>query len=281
MQTIGERLEEARKKKGISIREAAEATKIRGDYITKFESNHFDIGLAEIYTRGFLRTYAGYLKLSSERILNDYAALGRGEVRPRQPNREIYGKMDISVSTAGESSERAEPPKEGADDEPAARAQPRYPRGQGNASMPMGPDPALIFKYAKWAGAAVVVLIVVLAIRALFSGGSKPPAPQQAVQTPTTATTPSQITAYKLRAIGPATVRVNVRLPDDSLGAEVFSGYLAQGETKSVEWRTPQVLWSSALDNLIMINPDGVEIPFRDKNLKGVGQVNFQAPPAR
>ncbi len=59
MQTIGERLEEARKKKGISLREAAEATKIRGDYLQKFEGNHFDIGLTEIYVRGFLRTYAG------------------------------------------------------------------------------------------------------------------------------------------------------------------------------------------------------------------------------
>ena len=32
MQTIGERLEEARKRKGISIREASEATKIRSEY---------------------------------------------------------------------------------------------------------------------------------------------------------------------------------------------------------------------------------------------------------
>ena len=63
MQTIGERLEEARKKKGISIREAAESTKIRGDFLQKFEGNHFDIGLTEIYTRGFLRNYANYLKL--------------------------------------------------------------------------------------------------------------------------------------------------------------------------------------------------------------------------
>ena len=94
MQTIGERLEEARKKKGISIREAAEATKIRGDYLQKFESNHFDIGLTEIYTRGFLRNYASFLKLPAERILNDYAALGRGELRPRQPSREIYGRID-------------------------------------------------------------------------------------------------------------------------------------------------------------------------------------------
>src|SRR5438128_1832968 len=121
MQTIGERLEEARKKKGISIREAAEATKIRGDYLQKFESNQFDIGLTEIYTRGFLRNYANYLKLPADRILNDYAALGRGEVRPRQPSREIYGRMDITVATAGEASDRAAPPDENA---PAAEPAP-------------------------------------------------------------------------------------------------------------------------------------------------------------
>ena len=41
MQSIGERLEEARKRNGITVREAAAATKIRGDYINSFESNTF------------------------------------------------------------------------------------------------------------------------------------------------------------------------------------------------------------------------------------------------
>src|SRR5438045_3309469 len=109
MQTIGERLEEARKKKGISIREAAEATKIRGDYLQKLESNQFDLGLTDIYTRGFLRNYCGFLKLPSDRILNDYAALGRGDGRqPRQFNRENYGRMDVPAAPAPEP-ERAAP----------------------------------------------------------------------------------------------------------------------------------------------------------------------------
>jgi cytoskeletal protein RodZ len=73
MQTIGERLEDARKQKGISIREAAESTKIRGEYLQKFENNQFDLGLSEIYVRGFLRTYSNFLKLPPDRILNDYA----------------------------------------------------------------------------------------------------------------------------------------------------------------------------------------------------------------
>jgi len=35
---IGQKLEEARNRKGISIREASESTKIRGDYLSAFES---------------------------------------------------------------------------------------------------------------------------------------------------------------------------------------------------------------------------------------------------
>src|SRR5206468_2106384 len=106
MQTIGERLEEARKKKGISIREAAEATKIRGDYLQKLESNQFDLGLTDIYTRGFLRNYCTFLKIPHERIMNDYAALGRGETRSRQPNREVYGRMDVPAAPEAPPPER-------------------------------------------------------------------------------------------------------------------------------------------------------------------------------
>src|SRR5688500_11696853 len=148
MQTIGERLEEARKKKGISIREAAEATKIRGDYLQKFESNHFDIGLTEIYTRGFLRTYSNFLKLPADRILNDYAALGRGEPKPRQPAREVYGRMDISVATSG-AADRSVPPAEtppAPEPSPAHRA-PQRPRT--GSSLPTAPGPAVAFKHVK------------------------------------------------------------------------------------------------------------------------------------
>src|SRR5215207_4642930 len=155
MQTIGERLEEARKKKGISIREAAEATKIRGDYLQKFEGNHFDIGLTEIYTRGFLRTYANYLKLPADRILNDYAALGRGDVRPRQPNREVYGRMDISVATAEAGTAPA--PEPAPEPSPANRGP---QRSRAGSSLPTGLDPALVFKYVKIAGAVVILILL-------------------------------------------------------------------------------------------------------------------------
>lgn len=234
MQTIGERLEEARKKKGISIREAAEATKIRGDYLQKFETNHFDIGLTEIYTRGFLRTYANFLKLPGDRILNDYAALGRGEVRPRQPNREVYGRMDITVATAGEAGDRSAPPADGQADSASgsgAQPQPRYPRG--STSLPTGPDPAVVFKYIKWGGGGAVGLLVLILGWNLI-GSNRPAAPAPAPNPAPTSATAPRGPVIGLYAVRPVKVTVLKRNADESEGEVYFSGFLAAGETRSV-----------------------------------------------
>lgn len=260
MQTIGERLEEARKKKGISIREAAEATKIRGDYLQKFESNHFDIGLTEIYTRGFLRNYANFLKLPADRILNDYAALGRGEVRPRQPNREIYGRMDISVATVGESSDRAAPPEEGANPaSPSGPAQPRYPRGSGPA-LPNGPDPALVFKYIKIGGIVIVVLLAALIIKSCVSGGSSTTARQPAAASPSSAAPAVSGPSYKIVPLDAVFVRVTKLIGEDTDGEEVFSGTLSKGQSQTIRWTEPHKVWASAGEN-VQIEWNGKRFP--------------------
>src|SRR3954468_20549105 len=218
MQTIGERLEEARKKKGISIREAAEATKIRGDYLSKFESNHFDIGLTEIYRRGFLRTYANFLKAPPDRILSDYAGLGRGEVRPRQPSREIYGRMDISVATA-EAGERPAATEEKTAAAPEPSHANRGPaRSRTGSSLPTGPDPAVIFKYVKWAGVAIIALLVILILKSLFSGArSSPPS-----NTNTPSATTSRSPTAGLFAVNPVQVTVHRKNADESEGELIF-----------------------------------------------------------
>lgn len=237
MQTIGERLEEARKKKGISIREAAESTKIRGDYLQKFESNHFDIGLTEIYTRGFLRTYSNFLKVPADRILNDYAALGRGDVRPRQPNREVYGRMDISVATA-EGGERAP----GAPEETVAAPEPSHAnrgptRSRAANSLPQGPDPALVFKYVKWGGGVIIVILLLWFVKSLFSGGDRATAKTPAVAAPTTtASTAPRGKTITLIALRPIQVKVSRANPDNSDGEILFNGPMATGETRVVAW---------------------------------------------
>lgn len=119
MQTIGDRLEEARKHKGISVREAAEATKIRGEYLAAFEGNSFDIDLPEIYIRGFLRNYANFLKLNGTRILTDYDALGSGEAAYSGPaekgegRSESYGRMDLGEGQPAAADVSRPAPREG------------------------------------------------------------------------------------------------------------------------------------------------------------------------
>ncbi len=181
MQTIGERLEEARKKKGVSLREAAEATKVRGEYLQKFEGNQFDLGLGDLYVRGFLRSYAVFLKLQPERILADYAALGLGEIRPRQPSREVYGRMDLSIGSTDDGGKAAAPAETsgaGSSGGGAGRVGGNEGPGRGlHGSRSRGGEPpraginqALIFK-GIIAGAGVIVLLLVLwAVKSLMGG---------------------------------------------------------------------------------------------------------------
>ncbi len=278
MQTIGERLEEARKKRGISIREAAEATKIRGDYLQQFESNDFDIGLSEIYTRGFLRNYATFLKIPADRILNDYTSLGRSDTRTRQPSREIYGRMDISVASAADANDRAAPPKETTPEETPARGQnpPRYPRG--STSLPSGPDPALIFKYLKWGGIVVIVLIAGLVINALFSGGPAPGNPPAASTVPASSPAATGVAqSYTLVALDTAFVRVTNRIGADTDGEEVFKGTLTKGQSQVIPWAGPPTVGASAGAN-VQREFNGKRFPL---GFTGYGHGHTENPPVR
>lgn len=235
MQSIGERLEEARKKKGISIREAAEATKIRGDYLSQFENNRFDINLTEIYVRGFLRSYATFLKLSGDKILNDYAALGRGEARPRQPSREIYGRMDVSIASA---EDRGEPvvAEEAAPPVPAHR-QPAVSRGTSVANGP-AIDPALLFKFGKWVAILVIALLFLWGVMAIINS-SKSAAVARTAPAPVTkpaVTTPVVEKTITLVAVDTVRVTVVARNEDDTEGEEIFRGTLARGQSQVVPW---------------------------------------------
>jgi transcriptional regulator with XRE-family HTH domain len=251
MQSIGERLEEARKKKGISIREAAEGTKIRGDYLQQFENNRFDINLTEIYVRGFLRGYATYLKLPADKILNDYASLGRGEVRPRQPSREVYGRMDVTVASADD---RGEPEVEEKPAAPAARRQPAVSRGS-HASAGPAIDPALLFKIGKWVAVVAVVILVIWGIVSIFSG-RKENAPVNTVRTaPATTTNPPAVLpaaekTITLVALDVVRVTVKHKNSDGSEGDVIYQGTLTRGQSQVVPWPGPIYITASAGENL-------------------------------
>jgi cytoskeletal protein RodZ len=207
MQTIGERLEEARKRKGISIREAAEQTKIRGDYLQKFEANSFDIDLPPLYIRGFVRTYARYLELDPERVVSDVDALLAREGKPaRRENREALGRVDFGT---------AEPRSE----ETAASA----------ADSRSAREKAMLVKFGLLVGGALVAItVIILLINVLFSG--KPPKPaEQAATPPPAVVQPDPAQTLTLTAVEATRVKV----VQDLDGATLFNGGLTKGEAKS------------------------------------------------
>lgn len=210
MQTIGERLEEARKRKGLSIREAAEATKIRGDYLQKFEANSFDIDLPPLYIRGFVRNYARYLELDGERIAQEFYSAFTGESKPaRRDTREVYGRVDFGEA-GGE---------EGAP-----------------ATGRTGPDQAVMLKFAVLGGGALIVVVLLLLLINLFT--SKPSTPTrntpatsaQSVQTPVT---PEH--TLTLIARGPVRVKVT-RVATNQVLLDGLTP-MSTGEQKVIRYR--------------------------------------------
>lgn len=71
-QRIGETLRAARLAKGVSIEEAAAATRIRRSALQALESDDFDALPASVYTRGFLVNYARYLGLIPDEVVEEY-----------------------------------------------------------------------------------------------------------------------------------------------------------------------------------------------------------------
>ena len=278
MQTIGERLEDARKQKGISIRESAEATKIRGEYLQKFESNNFDLGLSEIYVRGFLRTYSQFLKIPADRILNDYAALGRGEPRPRQPSREVYGRMDVSVASAGE---RAAAPAENAPEHththPHTQARAQAKPSRTHTNLPAEPmlDPALVLKIGKISASVLVLGLVLWGAKAIFigltSGPAEPTKPAAAQPPMSAAVQPAADPVITLIALETVRVKVviaadgRVLLPDTTL---------ARGQTQIVSKPSAIYITASALENLA-IEENGRRTQLRDQGFKGYDRVKL------
>lgn len=237
MQTIGERLEEARKRKGISVREAAETTKIRGDYLQKFEANTFEIDLPPLYIRGFLRSYARYLELDPERIVNDYNELiSEGKPASRRETREVYGRVDFAE---------------------AARAkEPVEPATASRSTQ----DQAMLLKFGLLGGGAVVlVVIIILLFKVIFSGS--PAKPSQAAQQTTqqsiaAPTDPAQ--TLTLTATDPTRVKV----VQDSDGTVLFNGSLARGESKSLRKQGKLLITVESGKNLRMeVNGRNYTVP--------------------
>jgi cytoskeleton protein RodZ len=89
MPPIGDTLRDARLRQRLDIAEVEQATKIRGKYLRALESEEFDRLPGSTFVRTFLRTYAEYLGLDSQLLLEEYRQRHESprddEMRPLAP----------------------------------------------------------------------------------------------------------------------------------------------------------------------------------------------------
>ena len=71
MASVAEQLREMREKMNLSIHDVADATKIRTDHVRALEEGNYQVFAAPVYIRGFVRSYAGILRLNVANLMRD------------------------------------------------------------------------------------------------------------------------------------------------------------------------------------------------------------------
>lgn len=269
--TIGERLEEARKRKGISLREASEATKIRSDFLGNIEQNKFDFDLPDIYKRGFIKNYARYLKIDPEKALTDYNAQMLSSSRlGKKSGSEWFGKMEIK-SAAQEQAEALEDIPE----RPSYGSMSAQSGGEESASTREEPEEEtdkIFYMKAGLIFVGVIALVFVLfgLVRAILGSSGDDDAPLR--DEPTVAApidTPSEPVVetasnvdsaaedtITLLATGPVYVIVK-QVADNT---ELFKGSLETDQRIPVTRTGPVTVTFTEGNNLIVIESDGGRI---------------------
>ncbi|MFP6901956.1 MAG: helix-turn-helix domain-containing protein [Opitutales bacterium] len=200
MASLGQKLADARKRKGISIPDAHEGTKIRGDYLEKFENDDFTVKLPRVYLRGFLKNYAAYLDLDPEGIAADFDAIQPDD--PKGP-RKTFGTISVDSPT---------------------EATPLQDLSQ--------PVPEANFPWAKVSlilgGLLASTVILVLLVKALSSDGDEPKKPIE--KQPVAEQSQSHV--LKLIATGP--IKLLVVKPDSKDQASQTFRNLKEGDEKEI-----------------------------------------------
>src|SRR4051812_4607398 len=80
MGVFGDTLRQARAHKGVTLREAEVATRIKRHWLLALEEEHFDQLPALIYQRGIVRNYATYLNLDKVKLLQLFTEAHGGPI---------------------------------------------------------------------------------------------------------------------------------------------------------------------------------------------------------
>lgn len=105
---IGNTLREARLRRGLDILDCEAETKIRSKYLRAMEGEQFDLMPSPTYVRGFLKSYAEFLDLDGQLVLDEYESRFGDYDAPGEP-RAWRGAGDPVADSAGRPPRRPGP----------------------------------------------------------------------------------------------------------------------------------------------------------------------------
>ncbi|MCX6909445.1 MAG: helix-turn-helix domain-containing protein [Verrucomicrobia bacterium] len=217
METIGQQLRGARERKKITLETAAQATKIKGDYLASLEADQFDRIEAPVYVKGFLRIYAQYLGLESRPLVNQFTNL-----RTVEPDALIEPPKPIMHRPIGKTSTAVLP----------------------EAQTPL--SPALLLALL---GVVICVLLIIWGIWAVVGGAGQPKSQSK----PAASAAPAKAAAdsyIRPKGVGPALILEPPRTLAHTLtvcadepcevsvtvdGAVVFRGNMPRNEVRKFD----------------------------------------------
>jgi cytoskeletal protein RodZ len=219
---IGELLRSEREKKGLSLSDVENATKIRTKYIQAMETERFEIIPGEVYRLGFLKNYARLLDLDPEAMIVRYKSAYKdaSHDEDREGARQAVANARRSVRNV----DRADGQQAGA---VAWRPVMDWVGKLAQAGS--------IFKNRRLllgAAAAVVVLILIVAGVDLFrytllAANQPPPQPSKPPTVPSAVYSQPQTLEIRLVGIGHCWAEVKVD------GADAYAGTIKPGDVKT------------------------------------------------
>jgi len=116
MLDLGDTLREARVRRGLTLNDVEDALKIRSKYLQALEQDDFEVIPGPTFVRAFLRTYAAFLGLDTERLMEEYysqfepkgqekyallsrtsSSRARDRGPRRQPNYVVVGLVAVAI----------------------------------------------------------------------------------------------------------------------------------------------------------------------------------------
>ena len=250
---LGQKLEEARNRKGISIREATESTKIRSDYLSSFESGDFNINLPVVYLRGFVRLYSRFLGLDQEGIMTD---------------------LDVELGSINSKNQRKSLGSIASNDQTEKKVS-AVTSSSTNKSSKGIPVPKLIFSALGLALFLVVALIINAALSEDDLDETALNEPQQIVEkiqplsVPAANAVLNNVNSLNLAAVGPIDRLI---ICDEGEIPKKYHEFntLPKGWEITIQFKNSFKCYSSSLESLRFAVDDGLE-----KKAQGVGAGNF------